>query len=224
MITTLDKYVPFKRVSDNDLVKARLFNKCRLSDTGCWVWTGPTRNKYGVFYVGNKDRSAHRISYEAFIGPVPKGLHLLHSCDNPGCINPAHLRPGTAKENAGDRQSRGRGRDSRGELTGTSKLTAENVIAIRASDKSPAELATEFGVSKQRIWHVRQGKSWAHLPLGDISKKFWSSKLDDTQRTEIVSAPESISNIELAKKYGVADSSICRIRGRRFKQTAPSLE
>ena len=168
MNTTLDKYVPFEKVSDNDLIRARLYNKCRLSDTGCWLWTGPTRAGYGVFYVGSKDRSAHRISYEAFIGPVPDGLHLLHSCDNPGCINPAHLRPGTVKENVADRESRRR-RSVRGEQIGTSKLTYEDVVKIRSSVVPIAALAKQHGVDYQTIWKIRKGISWKHVSEETVS-------------------------------------------------------
>lgn len=168
MMTTLDKYVPFEKVSDNDLVKARLFNNCRLSDTGCWLWTGPTRTGYGVFYVGSKNRSAHRISYEAFIGPIPKGMHILHSCDNPGCINPAHLRPGTVKENMADREARRR-RSVRGEQIGTSKLTYQDVLDIRNSKEKPAVLAKKYGVHPCHIWVVRKGKAWKHVE-SDLSK------------------------------------------------------
>jgi hypothetical protein len=162
MMTTLDKYVPFEKVSDNDLIKARLFNKCRLSDTGCWLWTGPTRNGYGVFYVGNDNRSAHRISYEAFIGPIPTGLHLLHSCDMPGCINPAHLRPGTVKENMADRDARRR-RDVRGEQIGTSKLTAEEALFIKSTDLSPTEIGEVFGIAPTSVCRIRSLNTWTHL-------------------------------------------------------------
>src|SRR5882762_8595727 len=120
----LTEYVPFERVSDEDLQRARIFNKCRMSETGCWLWTGPTNGKgYGVFYVGTKNRHAHRCSYEVFKGPIPDGLHILHRCHTPLCVNPAHLRAGTQKENAFDRQSRGRGQKLRGEKVGTSKMT-----------------------------------------------------------------------------------------------------
>ena len=154
--------VQFQQVSDADLIKARLFNKCRRAENGCWLWTGPTRAGYGVFYVGNNDRSAHRISYEAFIGPIPKGLVIRHTCDNPGCINPNHLIPGTMKENMADRDSRGR-RDVRGEQIGTAKLTAQQVMEIKTSRLSLAKLASIYGVDKSNVWAIRAGKSWKHL-------------------------------------------------------------
>lgn len=168
MQVSFEKYVSFEKVTDNDLIKARLFNKCRLSDTGCWLWTGPTRNRYGVFYVGNKDRSAHRISYETFVGPIPDGLHLLHACDNPGCINPAHLRPGTVKENMADREARRRRVHVRGELIGTSKLLAVDVHDIRQSTAKSGELAKKYGVTPEHIWRIRNDPTvWAQ-PLENV--------------------------------------------------------
>ena len=159
------EYVPFQRVTDEDLQKARLLNKCRMSDIGCWIWTGPTNGKgYGVFYTGNKERYAHRISYELHKGPIPDGLHVLHACDTPACVNPAHLRAGTQKENAIDRESRGRRSNFRGEIVGTSKLTEAQVREIKASSGvSQKILAERYGVKPTHIWRIRTGKSWAHV-------------------------------------------------------------
>lgn len=157
------EYVPFQRVSDEDLQKARLFNKCRMSETGCWLWTGPTNGKgYGVFYTGSKNRYAHRISYELYKGQIPEGLNVLHACDIPACVNPAHLRAGTQKENAIDRESRGR-RDVRGEQIGTSKLTEADVIEIRKSTLGQKALAEKYGVAPSHIWVIRAGKAWKHV-------------------------------------------------------------
>lgn len=158
----LSEYTPFERVSDESLLKATLFNRCRLSDTGCWEWTSHKRNGYGLFYVESKSKSAHRVSYELFKGQIPKGFVVRHKCDNPGCVNPAHLLVGTMKDNAMDRESRGR-RDVKGEQIGTSKLTAGDVLEIRASSEDHKVLAERYGVSHHHIWNVRSGKSWKHL-------------------------------------------------------------
>lgn len=160
----LSDYVPFEHVSDEDLAKARILNKCRMSDTGCWLWTGPTNGKgYGVFYIGTKNRHAHRISFEVFKGPIPEGLHVLHACDMPLCVNPAHLRAGTPKDNAIDRESRGRRANFRGEVVGTSKLTESDVVAIKLSALGNKALAEQYGVKPTHIWRIRTGKSWAHV-------------------------------------------------------------
>lgn len=69
--------------------------------TGCWEWNaGRNRQGYGTFmYAPKKHTSAHRWSYSHFKGPIPEGLQVLHSCDNPPCCNPAHLRVGDQSEN-----------------------------------------------------------------------------------------------------------------------------
>jgi len=84
----------------------------------CWLWTaGRAWNGYGRFQCieNGKTRrvAAHRFAYERLVGAIPAGLELLHSCDTPACVNPAHLRPGTHAENMADMVERGRHR-SRG--------------------------------------------------------------------------------------------------------------
>jgi hypothetical protein len=67
----------------------------------CWEWVGHrNRQGYGKFWAYRKCREAHRWSYEHFVGPIPRGLTLDHLCRNPGCVNPSHLEPVTAKENS----------------------------------------------------------------------------------------------------------------------------
>lgn len=58
--------------------------------------------------VGNKSRSTHRLAYEAWVGPIPEGMLIRHTCDTPLCINPDHLIPGTHRDNMQDRLERGR--------------------------------------------------------------------------------------------------------------------
>lgn len=152
----------FKTVTDSDLLKATLFNRCRLADSGCWIWTSHKRNGYGLFYVDSKTQSAHRVSYELFKGHIDAGMHILHSCDNPACVNPDHLRQGTVKENMADREARGR-RDVRGEQIGTSKLKEEDIVRIRRSVLPIGVLARWYGVDKSNIWAIRARKIWKHI-------------------------------------------------------------
>lgn len=78
----------------------------------CWPWIGATQSHgYGAFYYGtNHSVRAHRLSYMVFVGPIPEGMYILHSCDNPPCVNPKHLRPGTHEDNMHDKKERGRSR------------------------------------------------------------------------------------------------------------------
>jgi hypothetical protein len=80
-----------------------LMSRVEVDESGCWVWTGARianeKYPYGVVTQGGKRRGAHRVFYERFIGPIPDGLVLDHLCENPPCVNPAHLEPVTNSVN-----------------------------------------------------------------------------------------------------------------------------
>ena len=86
----------------------RFWSKVEKSE-GCWTWTA-SRDPigYGTFGFDGKVRKAHRVAYVLAFGEIPEGHHILHSCDNPPCVNPAHLRSGTRKDNMQDALKRGR--------------------------------------------------------------------------------------------------------------------
>lgn len=74
----------------------------KISKTkGCWVWLGAKRNSkgYGCFTFNGKTCAAHRVAYELFVGVIPKGKQLDHTCNNRACVNPSHLEPVSNKEN-----------------------------------------------------------------------------------------------------------------------------
>ena len=79
-------------------------------NTGCLLWLGHSYDRYGNFKIKGKGVRAHRYAYELTYGPIPTGLCVLHGCDTPLCVNPEHLFLGTQKENAMDREAKGRGR------------------------------------------------------------------------------------------------------------------
>jgi hypothetical protein len=106
---------------------------------------------------------AHRVAYEVGVGTIPTGLQVLHSCDNPSCCNPAHLFIGTNGDNHADKLRKGR--QSRGERTGTARLTAEAVRHIRSrfGRDSDGTIARSYSVTPETIRKVRLGLNWRHV-------------------------------------------------------------
>lgn len=128
----------------------------------CWLWRGfLDKNGYGKF---NKEW-AHRVAYKLGNGPITDGLLVLHRCDNPPCVNPAHLFLGTYLDNSLDIKRKGRG--NIGAKHGLAKLTDEAVTEIRrryADEKATqSELAAEFGVVRTCISLIVTGRAWRHL-------------------------------------------------------------
>jgi len=95
-------------------------------------------------------------------GTIPEDLWVLHKCDNPSCVNPDHLFLGTHKDNQADSVRKMRHR-SIGERNPKAKLTTDEVIKIKASDKETAILANEFNVSTYSIWRIKSERAWKHL-------------------------------------------------------------
>lgn len=132
--------------------------------TPCWAWTGAkTSRGYGQISTvrGKSPAIAPRISYEIHFGGIPCGLDVLHKCDNPACVNPEHLFVGTAKDNADDMINKGR--HAHGERHPLSKLKEDEVRAIRADERSAAQIAADYGVSRSNVRRVKIRKLWAHI-------------------------------------------------------------
>jgi hypothetical protein len=107
---------------------------------------------------------AHRYSFILAHGSIPDSAGILHRCDNPPCVNPAHLYAGTQKSNMADAALRQR--LPRGERHYQAKLTAESVRVIRlrhAAGETMAALALEFGVCRVSVFSVVHGETWKHV-------------------------------------------------------------
>ncbi len=137
---------------------------------GCWLWMGhkcrPVQGKYpapyGLLSTGpNTKVLAHRLSWELHHGPIPKGVWVLHKCDNHPCVNPEHLFLGTPADNSADMVAKGRVR--RGERHYMAKLTEDDVRSIRQSVWSTKDLSARHGVSEQQIKRIRRGGDWRHV-------------------------------------------------------------
>lgn len=143
--------------------------RCRFEDKfekrgsdECWEWkAGKTKRGYGQFKAndeyhgksfkwGTKPMSkAHRLAAELAHGQCPEGMVVMHSCDNPSCVNPAHLSYGTQRDNVIDMTSKGR--------HGSQKLSEDdytNIKRLRESGVSVTDISTRFECSESHIYHI----------------------------------------------------------------------
>lgn len=122
-----------KKIVSDEEVKNRLKNGSKLTNNGCIEWVkAVTKSGYGLINIRSRGGllSVHRLSYEVYVGNIPAGLYILHTCDNPKCINPNHLFLGTQLDNIKDMISKNRG-GKKGEENSYSKLTNDEVLTIR---------------------------------------------------------------------------------------------
>ncbi len=140
---------------------------------GCWLWEG-ARNEwgYGEFHIDGKTMRAHRVAYMISKGPITSGMHVCHTCDNPWCVNPAHLFLGTNAENMQDAGRKGRIRLSSAKARDMRrhqlrhprcKLSWEKARAIRkliADGESFSAIGRKYGVWVGTIWKVAHGVTW----------------------------------------------------------------
>lgn len=129
----------------------------------CWPWTaGRFPFGHGCFWIDGKSKKASRLAYEIEHGPIPPGLCVLHSCDNPPCCNPAHLRAGTQADNCRDKVLRSR--QIRGTATNTAKLDEDTVRSIRSLARYSGipvyQIAKLFGVSNPNVRALIHRRSW----------------------------------------------------------------
>jgi hypothetical protein len=140
----------------------------RRPDLGpCWEWNGGKyESGYGqVSTPGDISRPAHRMAYIAWVGPLEDGQHACHKCDNPPCMNPSHIFPGTRKDNMQDCAQKDR--TCHGERHGGHKLTEGDVRDIRAvyatGSISQRALGEAYGVEQSNISAIVRGKTWARV-------------------------------------------------------------
>lgn len=138
----------------------------RITESGCWIWTGATRNKMGhgaLRLGGRKGKTiwAHRASYELHTGEVPEGMCVCHRCDVPSCVNPDHLFLGTRKDNIADMVNKDR--NAKGSKAKWAKITEEIALKIKKSTKPTAVLGEIYGLSRQSVADIRYGRTWKHV-------------------------------------------------------------
>lgn len=146
------------------------YNKYVIKKQGCWDWSGCKINGgYGSVRIGYPKIYAHRASWILFTrSEIPKGLFVLHKCDNPSCTNPKHLFLGTARDNNLDAISKGRHptMGKSGEENHMSKLTKNQVLNIRdmvSRGIKHKEVAERYGISKSHVSTIAQHSCWRWL-------------------------------------------------------------
>jgi hypothetical protein len=133
----------------------------------CWLWMGSKSVfGYGTIHDPSSTRkggldATHRSSWRLHFGAIPDGLKVLHKCDVPSCVNPAHLFLGTLKDNTQDMLAKGRHRlapnHSKGEKNPAAKLTEEQVATMRddyAAGISRKQLAIKFKISRSMVYLI----------------------------------------------------------------------
>jgi len=133
----------------------------------CWIWSGNrVPGGYGSIVVMGRYYGAHRFVYERLVGKIPSGLDLMHKCDVPYCVNPAHLTPGTRSQNIRDMFSKGRDNRPVGSRCHDSKLKAADVRLIRKMIRrgvTQLSLARKYRVNPTSINKIALNKTWKHL-------------------------------------------------------------
>lgn len=170
----------------------------------CWVWCGLTTTfrkiSYGRIGVGNSMLLAHRVAWELYRGPIPKGMLVCHTCDNGLCVNPEHLFLGTQRDNMRDAAAKGRVRTPQ-MVTGISprrRLTDDDLRTIGSSRATSKELATQYGVTDSYIRRIRQA-------TGTPNTKF----TEDFIRQ--IRAAEGLGK-DIAKRFATSPSHVSRVK------------
>jgi hypothetical protein len=197
----------------------------------CWIWlTSKDPDGYGRFKGeanGVMEKRAHRFSYRFFVGDIPPDKCVCHSCDNPPCVNPAHLFLGSNADNIRDKLAKNRHISARGVDHYKATLTEEQVREILKDPRPYTAIASDYGVRSGLISNIKNRHIWAHvdpdLPVVKGSKR--GSGAGRRGKSEHIT-PEIVREIRsstrsgriLAEKYGVSIMTISDIRrGKSWK-------
>lgn len=130
----------------------------------CWIWKGKIESR-GKRYGTWNNKKAHRVSYEFFIGDIPKGMCVCHKCDNPKCVSPNCLFLGTHLDNMRDMIIKGR--NAYGERAFNAIYTESDILKMRnLYDKgiSIKEISINFKANYRTVRGIVQRRRWKHLP------------------------------------------------------------
>jgi uncharacterized protein YerC len=185
-------------------------------NSGCWLWMGATNSDgYGWFWLDGHIKAA-RVAWVLYRGDLPNGLHVLHHCDNPPCVNPDHLFLGTSADNVADMVRKGRA----SRKTPGAKLTSEQVLSILHDSREYRTIAKQFNVSSPTICAIKRGKIWRSVIQGQALDSQRRLSIQDVQHIrERLSKGETGRTI--AAYYGISESQISNIKHRRHWDHVP---
>jgi len=145
----------------------KLADKTIIRENGCHEWVG-TRIATGYGKVSWEGRHylTHRVAWVLANGPIPAGLDCMHRCDNPPCVNAAHLDVGTRQDNMQDMMAKGRGvvGERKNQAVLNNKKASEIKKLILGRKLTLAEIGRMFGVSGGAIRGIKIGRNWRHVP------------------------------------------------------------
>jgi HNH endonuclease len=190
-------------------------------ETKCWNWiSNKNDHNYGYIMYKNEYYYAHRVSFLIYNKYINDDLDVLHSCDNPPCVNPEHLSQGTRKQNNDDKMNKGRFIIMKGILNGRADHSEKEIIEIRekaARGISYQDLAKEYKDSPSHIAKIATGFLWKNLagPLSNrdtLGTNNGMAQLNDDIVLEIREEYESgIPQYQLAEKHNVSQALISLI-------------
>lgn len=147
-----------------------------IVENKCWICIHPKANNGTYMYItrNGKQIYTHRYSYEVYKGKIPNNMQIMHSCDNPKCINPEHLSIGTAKDNAQDKIKKGRAVQSKETKELRSKISKgiNNPTAKKPSvykeikkkldnGEKVKDISLNLKVSQELVYQIKRGTHWS---------------------------------------------------------------
>lgn len=149
-------------------IAERFAEKVKKRRNGCHEWIGAimpggprTTGGYGQIHRNGRTAYAHHIAWELAHGPIPEGMHVMHTCDNRRCVNVTHLTLGSFQDNMDDMTAKLR--QPHGPKNGHAKLTVEQVRAIRVATGTQKAIGERFGISQPIVSEIRTGKIWKYV-------------------------------------------------------------
>ncbi len=157
----------------------RFWSKVTKTDT-CWLWIGQTQvGGYGQFKLARHNQSAHRISWELAYGPIPDGLWVLHRCDTPACVRPAHLFLGTGLDNVADKVAKVR--QAKGDTFNATMAPHRprgdrNGSRLHPESRPRGERNTAARLTEQQVLSIRRRFALGERNQATLAKEFGVSK------------------------------------------------